>query len=90
MRTGKLYETFPSGSVNDKGPFPFVTSSIWYTDATRTARIVDYTFVYNANKTLSQSIERQYASDGVTVSYTTTDTMTYSGVFEIGRTRTVT
>jgi hypothetical protein len=90
MRTGTLIETIPSGSVQDVGPSPFVTSSIWYTDDTRTKRIKDTTIVYNPNYTISQSVERVYASDGVTVLTTTTETMTYNGVFETTRKLTVT
>ncbi len=90
MRFGKITETFPSGSINDSGPIPFITSSIWYTDVTRTKKIMDETIVYNPNLTVSQSVERAYAADGVTVLTTTTDTITYSGVFETSRKRTVT
>jgi hypothetical protein len=90
MRTGKLIETFPSGSINDSGPIPFVTASIWYTDATRTKKIMDETITYNPNMTVSQSVERVYDSDGVTVLVTTTETVTYSGVFETSRKRVIT
>jgi len=84
------YEAFPPGAVNDTGPIPFSTASIWYTDASRTKKIVEKNVVRNSNKTPMTIQWKVYDSNGVTVLATATDAITYSGVFETSRTRTIT
>lgn len=86
---GGPFETF-SGSVCDTGPIPFPTASIWYTDSTRTKKIVEQNVVYNPNKTFSQVQWKVYAVDGVSVIATSIDAITYSSIFETSRTRTIT
>jgi len=83
------FETFAS-SFCQTGPIPFPTASIWYTDNSMTQKIVEQLVTYNSNRTISQIQWRVYASDGVTPIATATDNITYSGIFETSRTRTIT
>lgn len=68
---------------------PFPTSIVWWTDATKTLKIVELLIVRNANQTPATMQWKVYAVDGVTVIRTVTDTIAYSGVFETTRTRIV-
>ena len=86
---GGPFEGFASGAVLDTGPSPFATASIWYTDATKTKKIVEQLVTYNPNRTPATEQWKAYAVDGVTVLATVTDAITYDGVFETSRTRTI-
>ena len=81
--SGAYLETLPSAD-------PFPTSFTWYEDNTKTKKIVEETVTYNSNKTLATDEWKVYDTDGSTVLATVTDTISYSGVFETSRTRTVT
>jgi hypothetical protein len=85
------YEGFASGAFREVLPAsnPFPTSITWYTSAAKTHKIVEKLKTYNVNKTPSTIIWKSYATDGVTVLATVTDTITYNGVFELSRTRTI-
>ena len=84
------YEGFASGAVLDTGPAgAFPTASIWYTDATKTKKIVSQIVTYNGNHTIATEQWQAYDVDGSTVLATVTDTITYQGMFETGRTRTL-
>jgi hypothetical protein len=68
----------------------FPSASIWYTDNTKTAKIVEQSLVYSqSNIVPDQNIYRVYNLDGVTVKTTVIDTIAYSGIFETSRTRVV-
>lgn len=84
------FEGFASGAVCDTGPAPFPTASIWYTDATKTKKIVEQNVTYNNNKTIAIEVWKAYNVDGVTVLATASDAITYQGMVEISRTRTIT
>lgn len=86
---GGPFEGFASGAVLDTGPIPFPTASIWYTSAAKTQKIVEQIVTYNANRTLATEQWKAYALDGTTVAATVTDVISYNGVFEIARTRTI-
>lgn len=88
---GGPFEGFTSGAYREVLPAadPFPTSVVWWTDNTKTSKICDKTTTYNPNKTPATIQYRAYDTDGVTVLATVTDTMTYSGVFELSRTRTI-
>lgn len=86
---GGPFEGFASGAVEDQGPKNFPTASIWYTDATRTKKIVEQLVTYNNNHTPATEQWKAYDVDGVTVLATVTDAITYDGVFETSRTRTI-
>lgn len=86
---GGPFEGFASGAVEDQGPVPFPTASIWYTDSSRTKKIVEQLVTYNGNMTVATEQWKAYDVDGTTVLATVTDTITYQGVFETSRTRTI-
>lgn len=82
--SGSFRETLPSGS-------PFPTTIIWWTDPSKTAKIVQKTITFNGIHLPTVVSWAVFASDGTTVISTVTDTITYTGVvFELSRTRTVT
>ncbi len=68
------------------GVFP--TSVIWYTDSSKAHKVISKDIAYNANRTVSSLIWKVYDSSGVVVE-TLTETMTYTGIFETSRTRTI-
>lgn len=68
---------------------PFPTSETWYTDGTKTSKICRWEATYNANKTLATEKWIVYKSDGTNPAADATDTISYSGVFETGRSRAV-
>ena len=79
--TGAYRETLPSAN-------PFPTSVIWYTDSGKTDKIVEKLITYTGvNPTTIQW--KMYDVDGSTVLATVTDAISYSGVFETSRTRTI-
>jgi hypothetical protein len=85
LANGGPYEGFASGAFREVLPAgnPFPTSITWYTSAAKTNKIVEKLKTYNLNKTPSTIIWKSYDIDGIT------DTINYSGVFEISRTRTI-
>jgi len=83
------YESFGPTAVCDTGPPPFPTASIWYTDPTRTAKIIETFVTYNPNKTIATVLNHVYDEDGLTIISSSLDSITYSGVFETTRTRTI-
>jgi hypothetical protein len=88
---GGPYEGFATGAYQETLPSanPFPTSVIWWTDSGKTMKIVEEVITYNGNKTVNTDQWLVYDTDGVTVLATVTDTITYSGVFELNRTRAI-
>jgi hypothetical protein len=88
---GGPYEGFPTGVYQETLPSasPFPTSVIWWTDSGKTMKIVEEVITYNGNKTVNTDQWLVYSTDGVTVLATVTDTIVYSGVFELHRTRAI-
>lgn len=88
---GGPFEGFASGAYQETLPSssPFPTSIIWWTSSAKTAKIVEETITYNLNKTIATDQWKVYDTDGVTVLATVTDTISYSGIFETHRTRTI-
>lgn len=80
--SGAYKEIIPSGS-------PFPTSIIWYESSNKLKKIVEKTIVYNANKTPSTITWKVYDTDGSTVLATVSDSISYSGIFETSRKRTI-
>ena len=80
--TGSFRETLPAGS-----PFPTVIT--WWTSAAKTAKIVQKDISFNALHFPTMIKWSVYAVDGLTVIAAVTDNITYSGPFELSRTRTV-
>lgn len=81
-------EYWASGAYKEILPAaaPFPTSVTWWTDVTKTLRIVDKTYTYTG--IFPTTIEwRAYDVDGATILATVTDTLTYLGPFEVSRVR---
>lgn len=74
-------ETTPSASI-------FPTAVIWYDDSTKAKKLVEKLITYTG--VVATSIQwKMYDTDGTTVLATVTDAITYSGIFETSRTRTI-
>jgi hypothetical protein len=67
--------------------FPFPTAIIWWTDESKTAKIKEKVILRNPNQTPSQIVFNYYREGAV--QRTVTDVISYSGVFEISRTRSI-
>lgn len=80
--SGAYLETLPAAAA-------FPTDWIWWASSAKAAKLMDETVTYNSNMTVATQRWRVYNSDGSTVLLTATDTMTYSGVFELTRTRVI-
>jgi len=74
-------ETTPSGSV-------FPTNVTWKTSITG-SKIVEEIVTYNPNRTIATDQWKIYDSDGMTVLEQITDTISYQGVIELNRTRSI-
>ncbi len=72
---------------------PWPSSVTWYTDATKTMKIVEKIITRSAEQAPTSIVWRLYEVDGVTVRITSTDAIVNTGtppVFESTRTRTIT
>lgn len=78
--TGAFRETLPFGS-------PFPTLEIWWTSPDKVEKILQLEVTRSAILPVTESWK---LFDGATVVETVTDVITYSGVFETSRTRTMT
>lgn len=69
---------------------PFVSALTWYTSSAQTTKILDRTLTYPSGSYLTPTTDRWrlFAADG-SVLRTLTDTIVYSGINEVARTRTV-
>lgn len=84
---GPRGQYWSTGLVSDTHNSPFPTASIWWTDSSRTQKVVECLVTRNSRR-LPVTIQwKAYLSDGITVAESYTDTITYSGVFETSRTR---
>lgn len=88
---GGPYEGFSSGTTRESLPFGSIlpTSVIWYNDNLKDKKIVEKLIQYNANNTISLVTWKVYDIDGLTVLSTVSDNISYSGVFETERTRSI-
>lgn len=78
-----------SGLVKDTdSSTPFPTGTVWWTDATRTAKVADVTITRNSRRQPTVIQWKAYQTDGVTVAESYTDTITYDGISEKTRVRT--
>ena len=82
------YEGFDSGATLDTGPWPFPSASIWR--EANGNKLTEKTWIRNSHNSPTTIQWKVYDSDGVTVLATVTDAITYTGMFETARTRTVT
>lgn len=81
--SGAYREVLPAAS-------PFPTSIIWWTDNTKTKKIVQKLLTLNANKVPTTIQWSVFATDGTTVIGQVTDVVSYTTIFETSRTRTIT
>jgi len=84
--SGAYKEVLPAAS-------PFPTSVIWWESAAKLKKIVEKTITRTGggatNVTPTPIVWQVYDTDGTTVLATVSDAITYSGVFETARTRTI-
>jgi hypothetical protein len=66
----------------------FPESVIWYTDSSKSFKIVEKEYSYNSNKSVSSIVWKVYNYNNVVIR-TMTEAMTYSGIFETSRVRTI-
>jgi len=86
LGTGWYREITPSAA-------PFPTAVTWYTDVTKTMKVVEKLITRDSFQRPTTIQWNVYASDGVTIDGTITDTPTYASAispFEVSRTRTIT
>lgn len=82
-------EGFASGAYKETTPTgPFPTSEIWWESSAKLKKIVELTTTWTG-PLITQEVWKMYATDGSTVIATITDAISYSGVFETSRTRTI-
>lgn len=83
-------EGFPSGCYKETTPAgPFPTLEVWYESSAKLKKITQLTTTWLGAK-ITQEQWKVYDTDGSTCLATVTDSITYSGVFESSRTRTIT
>ncbi|UCH26700.1 MAG: hypothetical protein JSV66_03365 [Trueperaceae bacterium] len=79
--SGAYKETLPSAAI-------FPTSVIWWESSSKLKKIVEKTITWTGVN--ATTIEwKMYDTDGSTVLVTVTDAISYSGIFETTRTRTI-
>ena len=84
------FENFAAGAVKDTDTATaFPSSSIWWTSVARTQKIVQKTIIRNGNQS-PVTIQWQVFNTSGTLMATATDTIVYSGIFELSRTRVMT
>jgi len=81
-------EGFASGAYREVTGTVFPTAIVWYEDGTKAKKIVSRDVTWTGAKE-TQSVWKVYDTDGSTVLATVTDAISYSGVFETSRTRTI-
>ena len=91
MDCGGPFEGYAS-SFNEKTYHAtvFPSASVWYTDSSKSARIVEKQAVYTgSSKIPDKNIYRVYETDGTTIKTTVVDNIFYNGIFEVSRSRTI-
>lgn len=82
-------EGFASGAYKETTPTgPFPTSEVWWESVAKLKKIVSLTTTWTGALPTAEQW-KVYDVDGVTVLVTVTDSISYSGVFETSRTRTI-
>lgn len=82
------WEDWPSGAYREILPAASTkpTSIIWWESSGKTKKIFEIANTYTGAN-LTTAVYRVFEPDGVTVKATATDTIAYTGAFEINRTR---
>lgn len=83
-------EGFASGAYKETTPAgPFPTSEIWWESSSKLKKIVSLDTTWTGPN-ITQEVWKIYSTDGSTVLATVTDAISYTGIFESSRTRTIT
>ena len=70
---------------------PVISASTWFTDGSKNYKICETIYkTRNSRKQATEIIYNAYFEDGITVKSTATDIVTYNGIIEASRLRTVT
>jgi len=80
--TGAYKEILPAAN-------PFPTSEIWYTSAAKTEKIVELSITRGSGQKPITETWEMFDTDGSTVVETVVDNISYSGPWELDRTRTI-
>lgn len=88
---GGPFEDFLSGAFREILPTgdPFPTSVVWYEASDKIKKIVQKTIARNSKKIPTSVSWTVFDTDGSTIITTITDTISYSGVIETSRVRTI-
>lgn len=80
------FEAFPTAyrEITMSGAYP--TSVVWYVNASKAQKIAELQISYTGLNA-TQEVRTIYQSDGVTPLHVATDTVTFSGVQEVSRSR---
>jgi hypothetical protein len=81
---------FASGAYRETVGGPFPTSVTWYESNTKADKIIEQTIARPSKAAPTPITWKMYDTDGSTVLVTVQDDITYTGVFETSRTRTIT
>jgi hypothetical protein len=79
--SGAYKETLPAGSI-------FPTSEVWWESASKLKKIVSLDTTWTGVN-ITAEVWKVYDTDGSTVLATVTDAISYTGIFETDRTRTI-
>lgn len=83
-------EGFPSGTYREVSGGLFPTSITWWESSEKTRKVVERTITWGTSPKLPiQDQWVMFAVDGLTSLITVTDTISYSGILEVYRTRTI-
>jgi hypothetical protein len=80
---------FASGAYREIVGQPFPTSITWYESNTKAEKIYETTITRPSVAKPTPIVHKMYGTDGTTVVVTIQDDITYDGLFEINRTRTI-
>jgi hypothetical protein len=81
---------FASGAYREIVGQPFPTSVVWYESAAKTQKIIEKTITRPTLIAPTPITWEMYDSDGTTVLVTVEDEITYDGIYEVSRSRTIT
>jgi len=82
-------EGFASGAYKETTGTVFPTAIVWWESSSKLKKIVERLLTWTGVNVTTDQWKVYDASDGTTVLWTVTDTVTYSGVFETSRTRAI-
>jgi hypothetical protein len=82
-------EGFASGAYREVTGTAFPTTIVWWESAAKLKKIVERLITWAAAKATVDKWKIYDSADGSTVLWTVTDTISYNGVFETNRTRSI-